>query len=68
VDTEFSHITSVSFWASSCLISSADATGNSRATLPVVAPSELCEVGGPNLPVVVQAWDGPKILMKVTLR
>jgi len=50
------------------MTSRAEATGNSRATLPVVAPSELCEVGGPNLPVVVQAWDGPKILMKVTLR
>ncbi len=33
------------FWARPCLISRAGVTGNSRATLPFVALSRLCEVG-----------------------
>ena len=34
MDTEFSHIASVSFWANSCLISRAEATGSYGSTKP----------------------------------
>jgi hypothetical protein len=49
------------------LISRAGATGNSRAPLPLVASSQGREVGGPKLPVAIQAWGYLKILGQVTL-
>ena len=45
MEVEIDDLSSVNFWARSCPISRAGATGNSRATLPLVTSSEGREVG-----------------------